>query len=198
MADSNSRRPRASGDPVARANDAGFPPARERQANPAPPTRALLLRATGYYAFWVVLIGTGASDLAFGLCAAVAAAWVSLRVLPAGSLRLRPRALVTLVPHFLWQSVVAGWDVARRVFDPRLPIKPGLLRYPVGFAPGAARNAYAGMTSLLPGTVPCGEEDGAIVYHCLDTDQPLAAQLAAEERRLARVLVAPDRSADDD
>jgi multicomponent Na+:H+ antiporter subunit E len=164
---------------------------------PAPARRALLLRAAGYYALWVVLIGTGSTDLAFGLCAAVAAAWVSLRVLPAGSLRLRPLALVTLAPHFLWQSVVAGWDVARRVFDPRLPIKPGLLRYPVGFAPGAARNAFAGMTSLLPGTVPCGEEDGALVYHCLDTDQALAVQLAAEEQRLARVLVAADRDGAD-
>ena len=35
-------------------------------------------------------------------------------------------ALLKLVPHFVWESVVAGVDVARRVFDPRLPIRPGI------------------------------------------------------------------------
>jgi multicomponent Na+:H+ antiporter subunit E len=42
------------------------------------------------------------------------------------------------------------------------------------------------MTSLLPGTVPCAEEDGALVYHCLDIGQPVLEELAEEERRLTQ------------
>jgi multicomponent Na+:H+ antiporter subunit E len=38
---------------------------------------------------------------------------------------------VRLVGRFLWQSVVAGVDIARRVFDPRLPLNTGFVVYPV-------------------------------------------------------------------
>jgi multicomponent Na+:H+ antiporter subunit E len=37
--------------------------------------------------------------------------------------------------------------------------------------------------------VPAGDEDGKLVYHCLDVDQPVMSQLAAEEAALARALV---------
>ena len=90
--------------------------------------------------------------------------------------------------RFLYQSVVAGLDVARRALDPRLPLRPGFVTYPVGFPPGTARNAFTTLTSLLPGTVPAGEEGGAVLYHCLDVDQPVVSQLAAEEAALSRAL----------
>jgi len=45
------------------------------------------------------------------------------------------------------------------------------------------------MASLLPGTLPTGlDETGAVVVHCLDTEQPVAAQMAAEEALLIRAL----------
>jgi len=47
---------------------------------------------------------------------------------------------------------------------------------------------FAALTSLLPGTVPTGEENGQLVYHCLDVGQPVIAQLAAEEEALSRAL----------
>jgi len=62
------------------------------------------------------------------------------------------------------------------------------VRYPVRFPPGPARNAFTALTSLLPGTVPAGEEHGQLLYHCLDIDQPVASQLAAEEAALSRAL----------
>ena len=50
------------------------------------------------------------------------------------------------------------------------------------------QNVFTTLTSLLPGTVPAGEEDGRIVYHCLDVTQPVVAELAAEEAALVRAL----------
>jgi multicomponent Na+:H+ antiporter subunit E len=44
------------------------------------------------------------------------------------------------------------------------------------------------MTSLLPGTVPVDEDDQTLLYHCLDVDQPVIAQLAEEEAAFTRVL----------
>ena len=113
---------------------------------------------------------------------------MSLRLLPPESGRVRFLALVGLLPRFLWQSVVAGVDVARRAFAPRVRIDPGFVICPTGFPRGAARNAFASVTSLLPGSVPSGEEESAIVLHCIDVAQPVAEQIAAEERRYAKAF----------
>jgi multicomponent Na+:H+ antiporter subunit E len=49
---------------------------------------------------------------------------------------------------------------------------------------GTARDGFCAWVSLLPGTLPMGEQaDGTLLIHCLDTAQPIAAQLAAEEAR---------------
>jgi multicomponent Na+:H+ antiporter subunit E len=157
-----------------------------------PPLAALLARGLGYFALWIVLMGWAPDQLPFGAVTAVLAAWISLKLLPAGTLRIRLGRLLALVPRFLWQSVVAGVDVARRAFDPRLPLAPGFVIYRPRVAPGMARTAFTSYSSLLPGTVPCGEVDGGVVYHCLDIDQPIVEQLGAEEARLARAIGAGD------
>ncbi len=41
----------------------------------------------------------------------------------------------------------------------------------------------------MPGTVPVGDGPDTIEFHCLDIEQPVAAQMAAEERLLAKALV---------
>ena len=53
---------------------------------------------------------------------------------------------------------------------------------------GRRRNMFATLTSLLPGTVPAGEEDAQILYHCLDIQLPVVAELAEEEAALVRAL----------
>lgn len=124
-----------------------------------------------------------------GLFASLAATWASLWLLPAGGGSLQPRGLASFILRFLGQSVLAGADVARRALDPALPLKPGLVRYATGLPPGTARNAFTTILSLLPGTAPVGTaENGALSIHCLDTTQPVATQLAAEEALFNRVI----------
>ncbi len=147
-----------------------------------------LARAAGFLIFWLVLAGYEPADLPIAVAAALAATWTSLRLLPPDSSRVSPVALVRLALRFLWQSVVAGGDVAWRALDPRLPLRPGLMVYPVRFPPGRWRNTFAALTSLLPGTVPAGDQNGQLVYHCLDVDRPVASQLAAEETALAQAI----------
>jgi len=91
--------------------------------------------------------------------------------------------------RFLQDSLVAGADVARRALDPKLPLRPGFVLHTVGLPPGAARNMFTTLMSLLPGTVPTGsDERGRILIHCLDVEQPVAAQLAAAEALFVRVV----------
>jgi len=158
---------------------------------PDTPYRRALLRAAAFFALWLVLLHSARiADLAMGAGAAGAATWVSLRLMPPVTGCLRFGSLLLLLPHFLWQSVRAGIDVARLAFAARPDLHPGYVSCPLGFPPGMARNTFASITSLLPGTVACGEVDGVLVYHCLDTRQAVAEQLWEEERRLARALVA--------
>jgi multicomponent Na+:H+ antiporter subunit E len=154
--------------------------------------RAAVARGVGFLSLWVVLIGIAPADLAAGVLAAAAATCTSLRLLQPQPGHMRLTGLLSLFPHFLWKSVVAGVDVARRALDPRrLRLRPGFVACRVGFAPGPARNAFAAMTSLLPGTLPCADEDGVLLYHCLDVGQPVLEELAEEERWLAQAREAP-------
>jgi len=145
-------------------------------------------RLIGFLAFWVVLSGADLADLPIGIVAAVAATWTSLRLLPPGPTRISLPALGGLALRFFCQSIVAGVDVAWRALHPRLPLRPGFVAYAVQFPPGTARNAFAALTSLLPGTVPAADERRALVYHCLDVDQPVVSQLSAEEAAMAKAL----------
>jgi multicomponent Na+:H+ antiporter subunit E len=150
---------------------------------------SLLARAAGFLGFWLILSEFSAVDLLVGALAALMAALVSLRLLPPGRWRLRPVVLAWLAVRFLQQSIWAGIDVAWRALDPRLPLRPGFVSYRPQLPPGPARNAFLTITSLLPGTLPCGpDEEGALAVHCLDVAQPVAEQLAAQEIAFSRAV----------
>ena len=156
--------------------------------------RAALTRALLYFGIWIVIDQSAKpANLAFGVLATVAATWASLKLLPPHCGRVRLGVLLLLLPRFLWQSLVAGIDVARRAFSPRLPLQPGFVEYPVSLPRGAARNAFEAISSLLPGSVPVGETETHIEYHALDLSQPVAEQLASEERAFAKALVPGQR-----
>ena len=151
--------------------------------------RGGLTRFAGFFGFWIVVAGTRPADLVVGVLAAIVVTWVSLRLLPPGKMRLRPVALAKLVLRFLYQSVGAGVDVARRALDPRLPLHPGYVIYRPRLPPGTMRNAFCTMTSLLPGTLPSGtDESGCLIVHCLDETQPVTEQIAVEETLVARAF----------
>jgi multicomponent Na+:H+ antiporter subunit E len=150
--------------------------------------RAVTSRAAVFLGLWLVLAGADPADLPAAAIAVVAATWTSLWLLPPGGSRLSLLGLCGLALRFFRQSIVAGVDVAWRALDPRLPLRPGFVDYPTRFPPGTARNAFTTLTSLLPGTVPAGEEGEQLVYHCLDIGQPVVSQLAAEEAALLRVI----------
>ena len=151
--------------------------------------RRVVVRALGFFVLWTTLTGGNSSELAAGAVAAFAATWASLSLVPPGTSRMRPAAFARLARRFLCQSVIAGVDVARRALDPRLPLHPGFVVYPVSLPPGPGQNMFTTLMSLLPGTVPTGPgERGGILVHCLDVEQPVAAQLAEEEGVFARVI----------
>jgi multicomponent Na+:H+ antiporter subunit E len=146
-------------------------------------------RAALFLAFWLMISGWAPADLPVGLAAVAAATWTSLRFLPAGRSRLRLGSLASLAASFLRQSVVSGADVAWRALNPNLQLRPGFVACSLRMPPGGARSAFSALSSLMPGTLPTGtDENGALLVHCLDTGQPVAANLAAEERLFIRAV----------
>src|SRR5262245_20782129 len=120
--------------------------------------RSTVARAAGFLCLWLVLSGANLGDIPAAAVAIPATTWMSLRLLEPSSSRRSLPAIVRLVFLFLYHSVVAGADVARRAFDPRLPLRPGFVLYPTRLSPGIRRNVFTTLTSLLPGTVPAGEQ----------------------------------------
>jgi multicomponent Na+:H+ antiporter subunit E len=145
-------------------------------------------RAALFLCLWLVLAGASLADIPAAVAAIAAATWTSLHLLEPGSSRRSLPAIARLALLFLYHSVVAGIDVAGRALNPRLPLHPGFVAYPTRLPRGLRQNVFTTITSLLPGTVPAGDENGQIIYHCLDVTQPVAADLAAEEAALVRAF----------
>jgi multicomponent Na+:H+ antiporter subunit E len=136
-----------------------------------------------------MISGWAPADLPVGLAAAAGATWVSFRLLPPKRSRLRLASLATLAASFFRQSVVSGTDVAWRALNPSLKLKPGLVACPLRLPEGGERSAFCVLSSLMPGTLPTGANDeDELLVHCLDIGQPVAANLAAEERLFIRAI----------
>ncbi len=151
--------------------------------------RGAAARAAVFIAFWLMISGWAPADLPVGFVAVAGATWTSLRFLPPKGSRLKIAALAPLAASFLRQSIVSGADVAWRALNPKLQLRPGLVACPLRLPPGGERSAFCALSSLMPGTLPTGtDEEGALLVHCLDIGQPVAANLAAEERLFIRAV----------
>jgi multicomponent Na+:H+ antiporter subunit E len=136
-----------------------------------------------------MISGWAPADLPVGFAAVVGATWVSLRFLPPLGSRTRLASIAALAASFLRQSVLSGTDVAWRALSPSLKLKPGFVACPLRLPEGGERNAFCALSSLMPGTLPTGtDEQGALLVHCLDISQPVAANLAAEEGLFIRAF----------
>lgn len=160
----------------------------DRRGNGLGGRRWPIARFVAFFLLWLVLAGTGAKDLPVGVLAAIGAAWASQRLVPEARSLPSPVALVVFAVRFFWQSVLGGVQVARIAFDPALPLKTGFVLFRPRLAPGAARDLFSAISSMVPGTLPVGSERDGLQIHTLDSTQPVAAQMADDETRLAGVL----------
>jgi multicomponent Na+:H+ antiporter subunit E len=140
------------------------------------------------FGLWLALTLNDPSAWIVGALAAGAAAGVSLRLAPPRNRALRLANVAALFPGFLWRSLLGGADVAWRAFHPRLPLRPKWIDYPVRLPPGAPRVSLGSELSLMPGTLAAGADGDILYVHCLDSAQPVEAQIGAEEARIAASL----------
>lgn len=153
----------------------------------------LLVRGLCLLALWAVLMGPALKDLPVGIAASAAGVWVSTALWPAGG-RLSLGGFIRFLLRFLPQSVVAGVDVARRAFARDPDLRPGFATCLSTVSGGLARDSACAVMSLQPGKLPVAVSvDGTLLIHCLDLREPIAEQVAADERAFCRIFGAERR-----
>jgi multicomponent Na+:H+ antiporter subunit E len=150
-------------------------------------------------AFWVVLSGFfDTLHLGSGLLCTAAVALLSRELqtmeLPGpGRRRLHLAAVpwYRIAPFVLWmvrQIAIANWQVVRVIFDPRLPIKPALVRFRTTLTTDLGKTIFANSITLTPGTITVRAHDGEFVVHALVADESIIAGLRTMERQVHAAL----------
>lgn len=166
----------------------------ERAAAVGPDQAKGVLRGVVLAAVWLILAGAELEPLLMGVICVPLATWLSLRLMP-GGVPVRPGMVIALAPRFIWRSLIGGLDVARRAFDPRLPIRPGWIEIATTL-PDGGKVALGGELSLMPGTLSAGVDGDRLLIHALDLGQDVEAACRDEERRVRRTLDRPKKAMD--
>jgi multicomponent Na+:H+ antiporter subunit E len=131
-----------------------------------PRTFAVRLAAFGVL-WWVLALGD-LREPALAAVSVLAATMTSMVLWAPGTWKWHPAGLLRFVPWFLWMSMAGGWDMARRAFDPRLPLDPGFVEIELELRSEPARVFLVWVLSLIPGTVASRLEDRRLTVHVID------------------------------
>lgn len=118
----------------------------------------------------------------------LAAAWISVKLLPSVSWRWSLRGALVFAAFFLWQSLRGGWDVARRALSPGVALSPAMVFHPLQLPSGPSRLFFCSVISLLPGTAVVAIAESHICVHVLDNSTCVAQELRALERRVGALF----------
>jgi len=134
---------------------------------------AILLSIT-----WLLLSGPYTLNsgliLAFGIGSVALVTWISHRM---GILYDESRPIqfgwrfLLYVPWLFWEIVIANFQVASVVLDPKMPISPRLIRVRPTQKTDLGRVIYANSITLTPGTITIAIEGDEFVIHSLLADE---------------------------
>lgn len=127
-------------------------------------------------ALWLLLSGYFEPlMLTFGLLSCLLVVWLALRLkvihpgLYAVGHHLR---LFSYVPWLIKEIVISNIDVAKRIWNPRLPISPTMVRAKASQKTRLGLTTHANSITLTPGTlaVAVEEDEGVIIVHGLSRE----------------------------
>ena len=154
----------------------------------------MAIRFIIFLGIWCIFDGVKPIGLVVGLITAGLVTWSSLKLFPASATGLRVLPFLALALHFMGSSIVAALEVAKYAFRRQPRLHPGFVTYDCGIPAGTKRDLYLSMVSLMPGSLPVDvDENGRVIIHCLDINQPIAKQMADDEARLIRTWEEPPK-----
>lgn len=76
--------------------------------------------------------------------------------------------LIVYLFYFIWQMIKSNIDVAKRVINPKLPIKPGIVKVKTKLKTNSGKLALANSITLTPGTLTVDIIDDFLYIHWID------------------------------
>lgn len=143
------------------------------------------------YLFWLVLSGIYTPFLlAAGLGASLAVAAVAWRMEVADDeghpIQLTLGALLYW-PWLAKEILKSGWQVARIILDPRLPVSPTLTRFKPSQRSTVGLVTHANSITLTPGTITVEAEHDGFLVHALTREGAEGLAGSEMDRRVRRL-----------
>jgi multicomponent Na+:H+ antiporter subunit E len=147
-----------------------------------------LLISITLYLFWLVLSGHfNPLLLSLGGLSALLSVWLLRRMDRTDKTPVDPLPTLALLGYGLWllgELIKANIDVARRIWDPALPVQPGWARLPVQLATPLQKTLYANSITLTPGTLTAEMYPDHFLVHHLTREGMDALRGGEMERRI--------------
>lgn len=137
---------------------------------------------------WALLTEARRDSWIVGGPVVLAASLVAAHLAPRDGWQWSIIGLLRFGPHFIRSSIAGGIDVAWRSIDPRLPIDPQMVAYPLRLPAGAARTFFMNVVNLLPGTVSADIGNDVLTVHVMDVSQPIQRELSKLEDAVAKLF----------
>lgn len=153
--------------------------------------RAVLVRIPLLLLAWGAL--TEGAGWVTGLLASAVIAPVSLLLAAPKRGRIRAAAgLLTLFPLFARESLLGGWDVARRALSIRRIVRPRMELVRLAAPSEAVATALAFAITLMPGTLVVELDRRRLLVHAIDRERDDCRSIRDLNRRLSKVLGEPE------
>ncbi|MFA9446900.1 Na+/H+ antiporter subunit E [Egicoccus sp. AB-alg6-2] len=159
--------------------------------------RTLVLFVT-MLAFWLLLSWRlDPLFLVLGVVSAAVVTWYSLPLLDAvlGAAKTRRHVhvgyLLLYVGWLLTRLPAAGVHIAHIVLDPRVPPRPGVVRFRTNLSSPAARTMLATSITMVPGTMTLDVDGAEFTVHAFTPTAVADLANAATQRRIARIFGDP-------
>jgi multicomponent Na+:H+ antiporter subunit E len=150
-----------------------------------------ILKQTVLSVFWLLLSGHYTPLLlALGLASVLLVVWFQRRMdrIDQEPIRLRPSfGLLLYFGWLFWSVIKANIDLARRIWDPKLPVEPLWTRLDTQVTTPLEKTLYANSITLTPGTLTTDVRDDHFMIHALSQEGIDELREGEMERRIRRL-----------
>ena len=122
--------------------------------------------------FWILFTSLDIQEIIAGLFASLVIILITTKLDPLlVDFKLTPKALIFSIIYpvvFSKELIKSNIDVARRVLDPKLPIKPAIVKVHTNLKSKIAKIILANSITLTPGTLTTEIKDDYLYIHWIE------------------------------
>jgi multicomponent Na+:H+ antiporter subunit E len=143
------------------------------------------------FLYWVLLSGhITILLLTLGLASVILVIWLVYRMDRNDNAPFRMLFKIEFFSYLgwlTWQVIITNIDVARRIWDPSLPINPASRKIKVNIKDPLIKTVYANSITLTPGTVTTEVGEDYFIVHALNAESLDELEDGEMETRLVRL-----------